>query len=158
MSEPYGYRWEYSPLAHLGNKVWERAVSPALELFAADELKFFRRMRGVIQITVLVAALLIPASLFWHPGRLFTASGLLFDIAGVLRLFLFDELKEALSGFKANKYGNLPSVATRELLMPEASGPYTAEHPPIKIFYYKKRGVLFLFVGFLLQMIGDLSS
>ena len=47
-----------------GNKVWERAVSPALELFAADELKFFRRMRGVIQITVLVAALLIPASLF----------------------------------------------------------------------------------------------
>jgi hypothetical protein len=156
MSEPYGYRWEYSPMAHFGNRVWERAVSPMLELFAPDELKFFRRMRGVIQITLLVAALLIPASLFYHPGRLFTASGLLFDIAGVLRLFLFDEIKETLAAFTPNKYGNLPSVATRELLMPEASGPYTAEHPTIKLFYYKKRGVLFLFIGFLFQMIGDL--
>ena len=26
---------------------------------------------------------------------------------------------------------------------------------PISFFYYKKRGVLFLFFGFVLQMIGD---
>jgi hypothetical protein len=50
---------------------------------------------------------------------------------------------------------NLPSVAMRELVMPEA-GPYDADADHISIFYYKKRGILFLFIGFVLQMIGDL--
>jgi hypothetical protein len=85
-----------------------------------------------------------------------TGSGLLFDIAGALRLFLLDEIQDSLSGFKPNEYGNLPSAATRELVMPEASGPYHAESPHISQFYYQKRGVLFLFIGFLLQMTGDL--
>jgi len=53
-------------------------------------------------------------------------------------------------------YGNLPSVAMRELIMPEGSGPYDAESPYISQFYYKKRGVLLLFIGFALQMVGDL--
>ena len=81
---------------------------------------------------------------------------MLFDIAGALRLFLLEEIQDALSGFKPNKYGNLPSVAMRELIMPEGSGPYDAESPYISQFYYKKRGVLLLFIGFALQMVGDL--
>ena len=72
--------------------------------------------------------------------------GLLFDIAGVLRLFLLDELIDALEPFKEHE--NLPSVAMRELIMPEASGPYTTESHHVSIFYYNKRGVLFLFIGF----------
>jgi hypothetical protein len=153
---PLDYRWEYSPLAKMGNWFWTHVVNPLLELFADDELKFFRKIRGVIQIILLVATLLILVSPFLNPGHAFTASGLLFDIAGALRLFLFDELRDALAGFTPNEYGNVPSVAMRELIMPEASGPYTAEHPFIRRFYYKKRGVLFLFVGFVFQMIGDL--
>jgi hypothetical protein len=152
----FDYRWEYSPLAQLGNWFWANVISPSLELFANDELKFYRKLRGVIQVVLLVAMALIPISPFINPGHAFTASGLLFDIAGALRLFLFDDLREALAGFKENEYGNVPSVAMRELIMPEASGPYTSEHPYIKLFYYKRRGVLFLFVGFLFQMIGDL--
>jgi hypothetical protein len=151
---PLERRWEYSPLARCGNLFWSRVADPALRLFADDTLVAFRRIRGVIQITVVVAILLIPAAFFFHPGHLLTASGLLFDIAGVLRLFLFDELQDALEPFKEREH--VPSVAMRELIMPEASGPYTTETPDISVFYYRKRGVLFLFLGFALQMAGDI--
>ena len=61
-----------------------------------------------------------------------------------------------LSGFEENEFGNVPSVAMRELIMPEASGPYDTTSDLVSQFYYKKRGVLFLFIGFVLQMISDL--
>ena len=72
----------------------------------------------------------------------------------MLRLFLFDELQDALEPFKERE--RLSSVAMRELVMPEGSGPYTAESPHVSMFYYRKRGVLFLFIGFALQMAGDI--
>jgi hypothetical protein len=150
------YRWEYSPLAALGDFLWKRAVDPVLRVFAKDELALFRRTRGAIQIILFAAVVFVPAALFGNAGHLLTASGLLFDIAGALRLFVFDEITGALRGFEENKYGNLPSVAMRELVMPEA-GPYDADADHISIFYYKKRGILFLFIGFVLQMIGDLA-
>jgi hypothetical protein len=152
------YRWEYSPLARYGNLVWKYGVDPLLQRFANDELTALRRIRGVIQLTILVALILIPVSFFYSPGHILTASGLLFDIAGALRLFVLEEIIHALSGFKENEYGNVPSVAMRELIMPEASGPYDSSSPYISNFYYKKRGVLLLFVGFALQMIGDLAG
>ena len=150
----HDYRWEYSPLAKCGNNFWAKIVDPLLRLFADDTLTAFRRIRGVIQVILVIAIALIPAAFFYHPAHLLTAAGLLFDIAGVLRLFLLDELTQALETFKGRKH--LPSVAMRELIMPEESGPYTEEGPHISHFYYRQRGVLFLFLGFVLQMIGDL--
>lgn len=146
------YRWEYSPLARSGNSFWERVIDPLLRLFADDTLTAFRRLRGLIQIILFFAIFFLVAA-FFHPAHLFTASGLLFDIAGVLRLFLLEELTEALEPLKERE--NLPSVAMRELIMPEATGPYTTESPHVSLFYYNKRGVFFLFLGFVLQMIGD---
>ena len=110
-----GYRWEYSGLARLGNSFWKMAIDPLLRTFADGDLTFLRRLRGVIQIILLVAILLIPVSFVYSAGHVLTASGLLFDIAGALRLFLLEELVAALEGFKENKQGNLPSVAMREL-------------------------------------------
>jgi hypothetical protein len=150
------YLWEYSPLVRLGNSIWKRFIDPALRKFASDELTFWRRARGLIQIILLLATLLVPASIFYSTAHLLTASGLLFDIAGALRLFLFDEIHDALSGFKENEDGNYPSVAMRELIMPEAQGPYDSESPYISRYYFKKRGVLFLLIGFLLQLIGGI--
>jgi hypothetical protein len=46
----------------------------------------------------------------------------------------------------------------RELIMPEASGAYDTQSDPVSFFFYKKRGILFLFLGFVLQMFGDLAS
>jgi hypothetical protein len=154
----FGYRWEYSPLARCGNLLWNYAVDPLLRCLAHDVFTFLRRARGFIQVVLLLAILLIPVSFFYRTAHLLTASGLLFDIAGVLRLFLFEEVQHALAGYKETRYGNLPSVAMRELVMPEASGPYHADSPHISLFFYEKRGVLFLFVGFLLQLIADLSG
>ena len=110
-----GYRWDYSGLARLGNSFWKMAIDPLLRTFADGDLTFLRRLRGVIQIILLVAILLIPVSFVYSAGHVLTASGLLFDIAGALRLFLLEELVAALEGFKENKQGNLPSVAMREL-------------------------------------------
>jgi hypothetical protein len=148
------YRWEYSPLAQSGNIVWKHAIDPALRLFADDSLTLLRRVRGVIQLTLVAALLLIPISFFYNTSHVLTAAGLLFDIAGVLRLFLMEEIEESLSGFKPDKHGNLPSFAMSELVMPEASGPYDESSSHISFFYYKKRGVLFLCLGFALQLAG----
>ena len=41
---------------------------------------------------------------------------------------------------------------------PGHSGPYDAESEYIHFFYYKKRGVFFLFLGFILQMIATVIS
>ena len=68
---------------------------------------------------------------------------------------MLEEIEDALSGFKPNKYGNLPSVANRELVMPEG-GPFNTESWYMSHFYYKRRGVLFLFIGFVLQLAGAL--
>ena len=150
-----GYRWEYSSLANWGDLLWKRAVDPVLRRFADDHLVFLRRVRGVIQIIALVAALMIPLSFFWKTAHMLTASGLLFfDIAGVFRLFLLEEVTKSLAGFE-HRRDNLPSVAMRELVMPEA-GPFDSEAPHVSRFYYQKRGVLLLFIGFVLQLIGDL--
>jgi len=43
----------------------------------------------------------------------------------------------------------------RELIMPEGVSVMEINNRSISFFYYKQRGVLFLFVGFVLQMIGD---
>jgi hypothetical protein len=155
MRDRLGYRWEYSPLARLGNLLWARAIDPLLQLFADDTMVALRRIRGLIQIIVVAAILLLPAAFFIHPAHLVTASGLLFDIAGVLRLFLHDELNDALEEFRERE--KLSSIAMREFVMPEASGPFDdTAASPLSRFYYHRRGVFFLFLGFALQMAGDL--
>ena len=86
------YEWEYSPLARVGNWIWTKVIDPILRSVADDGYAAFRTVRGIIQIIVLVAVVLLPISIFYSPGHLLTASGLLFDIAGVLRLFLLEEI------------------------------------------------------------------
>ncbi len=150
------YRWEYSPLARLGNLTWVYCINRPLMFFAEQDLDMLRRTRGVIQIAILVAIVLLPLSYFYSPAHLITASGLLFDIAGALRLFLLEEVTEIMAGAEENAAGNLPSVYMREFVMPEGSGPYDAQSPHMSFFYYKKRGVFFLIIGFVLQFVGDI--
>lgn len=84
-----------------------------------------------------------------------TASGLLFDIAGTMRLFLLERIDHEISQFTPNQYGNYPSVAMRELIMPEAVSVKEVNDRHMSFFYYKHRGIVFLFIGFVLQMLGD---
>jgi hypothetical protein len=80
------------------------------------------------------------------------ASGLLFELAGLLRLFLLEEIREELSGFKDREH--VPSIAMRELIMPEDTW-YSDNASEISMFFYRKRGVLLLFVGLLLQILSS---
>jgi hypothetical protein len=152
----FGGRPEYSDLAKLGDKAWANIIDPALRfLLGQDETTSLLRIRAGIQITLLVAVALLPVSFFWNSAHVITASGLLFDIAGAARIFLLEEIDYALSGYKPNEHDNYPSVAMREFIMPEGINEDKINDNPISFFYYKKRGVLFLFFGFVLQMIGD---
>ena len=146
------YRWEYSRLARWGDFVWFRLIDPPLRFVANDELTFLRRARGFIQILLTIAILLLPISAFYNTAHMVLASGLLFDMAGILRLFLFEEIRAALNGYRDRE--SLPSVAMRELAMPEDTW-YSDNASEIGMFYYRKRGVLYLFVGFLLQLLSD---
>jgi len=151
------YEWAYSPLARCGNWIWQRIIDPIFCALANDYSSALRRLRACIQVTVLIATLLIPISIFYKTSHMLTASGLLFDIAGVLRLFLLEEIDGALDHYRDKE--RIPSWAMRELISPEAAGPYDDPAAPaseIKRFYYAKRAVLFLFLGFALQMLGDL--
>jgi hypothetical protein len=151
-----GGRPEYSALAKLGDKIWAMVIDPVLlAVLGKDEVTSLIRIRAGIQITVLAAVILIPVSFFWRPAHVLTASGLLFDIAGVVRLFLLEEINEALKGYKPNEYDNYPSAAMREFIMPEGVLDEKIDAHPTSFFYYKRRGILFLFLGFVLQMIAD---
>ena len=154
MPNIHSYRWEYSPLARIGNEVWHRVIDPVLRLIADNELDFLLRTRGAIQIILVLAIALIPLSVFFHPTHLLVASGLLFDIAGVLRVFLLEELADALERFEKARECSLGCYARID----NARGiwPLHDRVVSVSLFYYKKRGVLFLFIGFVLQMIGDI--
>ena len=151
-----GYRWEYGVLARWGDWNWAKIVDPTLRFCVGqDEITSLRRLRAAIQLTTLAAVLLLPLAVFYKPAHVLTASGLLFDIAGALRLFLLEEIDHQIADVQPNQHGNYPSPIMRELIMPEGVYLNEINDRPISFFYYKKRGVLFLFFGFVLQMLGD---
>jgi len=151
------FRWEYGWLARSGDLLWAKIIDPVLKFsVGGDDLTSFQRIRAAIQLTVLAALILLLLSAFPQSrGHMFTASGLLFDIAGAMRLFLLECIDREISTFKPNEYGNYPSVVMRELIMPEGVSVREINDSPMSFFYYKQRGVVFLFLGFVLQMLGD---
>src|SRR5437763_2908530 len=137
------FRWEYGRLALAGDWLWARIVDPVLRFsVGGDDLTSFQRIRAAIQLTVLAALILLPLSIFpWSRGHMLTASGLLFDIAGAMRLFLLERIDHEISTFK--EYENYPSVVMRELIMPEGVSVREINDRPMSFFYYKQRGVVF---------------
>jgi hypothetical protein len=104
-----GFRWEYGRLAFAGDWLWAKTADPALRFAAGgDDLTFFQRTRAAVQLTVLAAVLLLPLSVLSHSrAHVLTASGLLFDIAGVMRLFLLERITHEISTFKPNEQRKL---------------------------------------------------
>ena len=152
----FGGRPEYSALAHFGDWVWARIVDPVLlAVLGRDDTTSLLRIRAAIQITVLFALVLLPVALFFWSGRLVNGSGLLFDIAGAARIFLLEEISHAIADDTPNEHGNYHSGTMREFIMPEGTGQRSINDNPTSFFYYKKRGVFFLFLGFALQMLSD---
>jgi hypothetical protein len=148
------YRPEYSALATFGDKIWRSAINPVLRtVFGRDKLTALIRIRLSIQGILVAAVALTPFAFWFRSGPALNAAGLLFDIAGVVRVFLLEEIDEALTYYEEKD--KLPSVAMREFIMPEAPN-VDLEDDGVSHFYYRKRGVLFLFIGFMFQMLSDL--
>ena len=136
----------------IGDRFWHHAVLPVLRLFANDGIEFFGRLRFAVNTVVVMAIGILIASPFTSTSRMVETSGLMFDIAGALRLFLLDQITAAVKPFADETkypYGP-PSYAMREFVMPE-SGPYTMDSPYMYDFYYRNRGIIFLVIGFSLQ-------
>ena len=147
------YRPEYSALATFGDRIWRIAINPVLRIaFGRDKLTALIRIRLSIQIILIAAVVLTPFAFWFRSGPALNAAGLLFDIAGVVRVFLLEEIDEALAYYEDKD--ELPCVAMREFIMPEAPN-VTLEDDGGSHFYYRKRGVLFLFIGFVFQMLSD---
>jgi hypothetical protein len=121
-------------------------------VFGRDKLTALIRIRLSVQIILVAAIVLTPFAFWFRSGPALNAAGLLFDIAGVVRVFLLEEIDEELEYYKDKEY--LPSVAMREFIMPEA--PNVDLDDGVSHFYYRKRGVLFLFIGFIFQMLSDI--
>jgi hypothetical protein len=150
----------------IGDRVWHYGVWPVLRLLARDDLTVYRRLRTLVNVTVIGAIVLVACAVLartfaLNPAKLINIAGLMFDIAGVFRLFLFEQIGESLRPFQDEKEypRGPPSVAMRELIMPEA-GPYSIESPESAVaeFWYRNRGVVFLVVGFVLQVIATLMG
>jgi hypothetical protein len=99
------YRWEYGLLARFGDKCWAKTMDPVLRFVVGqDDITSLQRIRAAIQLTLLVAVTLLPIALFYNTAHVLTASGLLFDIAGALRLFLLEEIDCAFRGIVSTDF------------------------------------------------------
>jgi len=152
----------------IGDRVWHYGVwQPFLRLLARDELTVYRRLRTLVNVIVIGAIVLVAFAVVLAvafavtSAKIVNIAGLLFDIAGVLRLLLFEQIGESLRPFEDEKSypRGPPSVVMRELIMPEA-GPYPIEsrESAVAEFWYRNRGVMFLIVGFLLQVTATLMG
>lgn len=141
------------------NNVWRYGVGWWLRLVAHDELQLLRRARAATTIAVFAALLaLFYAPFSATPLKLVNIAGIAFDIAGALRLFIAEDVASYLEPFRDEEkypYGP-PSVAMRELIMPEASPYADDEVPHINHALFHKRGVLYLLIGFSLQLLAAL--
>lgn len=133
---------------------WRFLVRRVLPLFARDRLEIYRRLRRLVGIFVGVAIVLTAAAPFFHLVKMLALAGLMFDVAGVIRLFMDEEWDELLQHFRDEKkypHGP-PSYITRELFA-DTNVEVTADSEEYDVarYYYYRRGFLLIILGFLMQ-------
>ena|ERR1700722_11287736 len=134
--------------------IWRFAARKALPLIAKDRLEIFRRLRGLIDLLIWSAIIFTVAAPFFHLIKMLALAGLMFDAAGVIRLFMDEEWSEIIHLFSdQTKYPNgPPSYITRELLaddIPEVAG--DTDQNSVERYFYYRRGFLLIIIGFIWQ-------
>src|SRR6266508_6472370 len=87
----------------IGDRVWHYGVLPILRLFASEDVEFYGRLRVLINTAALVAICFLFLAPVFNPAKFVNAAGITFDIAGALRLFLFERISAELEPFKDEK-------------------------------------------------------
>ena len=135
---------------------WRFIVRRLLPIVAENRLEVFKRLRGLVDLLIWLAIILTIAAPFLHLVKMLALAGLMFDVAGVVRLFMDDEWSEVLEHFAdETKYPNgPPSYITRELFAdenPEVAG--DTDQNSLERYFYYRRGFLLIILGFLWQAV-----
>ncbi|MGV1917090.1 hypothetical protein [Rhizobium sp. 22-785-1] len=131
----------------------------ALPAIAGDRLQLVGMFRIIVRVSALIAVLVLVVAVLTLNAKLLVVSGMLFDLAGIARIFIDEEWSDLLSAYtdeNAYPYGP-PSYVTRELFKdedPDALGEIPEHHEPMARHFYWRRGLAMVLVGFLLQLIG----
>jgi hypothetical protein len=147
------FRYYFSSLQ---TGLWRLIVRRVLPLVARDRLQFFKRLRGMVDVLILVAIVLTIAAPFVHLVKMIAIAGLMFDVAGVIRLFMDEEWAEIIEHFADEKKypRGPPSYITRELFANEnveVAG--DTDHNSIERYFYYRRGFLLIILGFVWQAV-----
>ena len=133
-----------------------------LPAVAADQLAFARVLRLLIAGMIPISIVVFVSGLVLWRGWVVIVAGLTMNMAGTLRLFLDDEWNSILSNYEDEKqypYGP-PSYVTRELFAddnPEALDEGEPNEDQFMVrYFYGKRGLIVLFLGFAMGLIGTL--
>ena len=150
----------------------ERAISRfifrnILGGIASNRLQLIRRTRVCIAACVGLGVLNILLGIGTVNPKYISVSGMLFDIAGLLRIFIDEEWEDLLEPYTEENfpYGP-PSNITRELFAdedPEALESFNLTEdaddvPHIARHLHWRRGIAMILFGFVLQMVGTVLS
>lgn len=141
-------------LEKIQTTLWCFLVQRCLPLLAQNRLEIYRQLRRLVSFFVVLATILAIASPFFHLVKMLALAGLMFDVAGVIRLFMDEEWDELLEHYRdVTKYPNgPPSYVTRELFADSnVEVTIDTEEFDVARYYYYRRGFLLIIGGFLMQ-------
>lgn len=125
-----------------------------------DLITLFRRL---VKVSALIGVVLVPAAGVLASPKLLTISGMLFELAGLARIFIDEEWEEitALYASEADFPYGPPSYITREMFKddnPDVIGELADDVETMARHLYWRRGLSLVLVGFVLQLIGTALS
>lgn len=143
-------------LGTIQTAIWRFVVRKCLPFLAGNKLEVLRRLRYLATTFVWLAVILTVAAPFLHLVKAIALAGLMFDVAGVIRLFLDEEWDELLQPYRDEKkypYGP-PSYITREMFADtDTNVTADSEEYAVERYYYYRRGFLLIILGFIWQAI-----
>lgn len=156
-------RWLSTFYDRLASYLMRGLMVHLLPSLAPDRIRLIVLFRHLIKVTILVATVLIVISVIFSSAKVLTVSGMLFDLAGLARIFIDEEWEEIPESFSnINKYpGGPPSYITRELFVdhnPDVLGEVDEDRRLIAYHLYWRRGLAFIILGMALQVIGTIFS
>ncbi len=158
-----GLEWASKWYDEIESAVVRTVYGRILPSAVANRLELISIFRRLVKLSALIAVIFIAAAILFLSPKLLTVSGMLFDLAGLARIFI-DEEWEDITALYSNTddypYGP-PSHVTRELFRddnPDAIGEVSEEFETIARHLYWRRGLALVILGFVLQLVGTVLS
>lgn len=135
--------------------------SNLLSRITENRLELITKARASIKISIIISIVMIIYSIIYLNAKTLIISGMLIDVAGLARIFIDDEWSDILMLYTDEEkypYGP-PSHIMRELTEDNDIDLFDdneKETETMARFMYWKRGLVMIFIGFLIQMTGTI--